>query len=235
MVFFTKREVKKKQKEPQQQITNRSERSQQDLAASMGIGIAATRGEERIMAATGLLAEAPTVFAPHNNVMNAGVLFSLPALLSQGLLKSTSIYEPLPKGFYSFVHILLLLAFMALSRIKNPEQLKKSPPGELGKVLGLNRIPEAKCLREKLSLIVSQEKAENFERILSKEWITSEECLFFYINGHVRVNHGYQANLPKKFVSRQKLCLPGTTEYWGHGLHPDGYRARASLPDEHAR
>jgi hypothetical protein len=32
------------------------------------------------MAATGLLQEAPTVFEPHNNVMNAGVLFSLPAL-----------------------------------------------------------------------------------------------------------------------------------------------------------
>jgi hypothetical protein len=180
----------------------------------MDIGIGATRGEERIMAATGLLSEASTVFEPHNNVMNAGVLFSLPALLSQGLLKATSIYEPLPKGFYSFVHILLLLAFMALSRIKNPEQLKKSPPGELGKVLGLDRVPEAKCLREKLSLIVSQQKAENFERTLSKEWITSEECLFFYIDGHVRVYHGYQANLSKKFVSRQKLCLPGTTEYW---------------------
>lgn len=146
--------------------------------------------------------------------MNAGVLFSLPALVSQGLLKATEVYEPLPKGFYSFVHILLLLAFMALSRIKNPEQLKKCPPGELGKLLGLDRIPEVKCLREKLSYIVSQEKAEIFERSLSKEWITDEGCLFFYIDGHVRVYHGYLANLSKKFVSRQKLCLSGTTEYW---------------------
>jgi len=166
------------------------------------------------MAATGTLAEASTIFEPHNNVMNAGVLFSLPALLSQGLLKATDIYDPLPKGFYGFVHILLLLAFMALSRIKNPEQLKKSPPGELGKVLGLDRVPEAKCLREKLSLIIFQQKAGTFERTLSKEWIASDECLFFYIDGHVRVYHGYLANLPKKFVSRQKLCLPGTTEYW---------------------
>ena len=26
------------------------------------------------------------------------------------------------------------------------------------------------------------------------------------------------ANLPKKFVSRQKLCLPGTTEFWVNNM-----------------
>lgn len=44
--------------------------------------------------------------------------------LQTGNLKKTKRskeYDPLPKGFYSFVHILLLLGFMALSRIKNPE------------------------------------------------------------------------------------------------------------------
>jgi hypothetical protein len=178
------------------------------------LGIGTTWVDERIMAATGMLQEAPTIFEPHNNVMNAGVLFSLPALISQGLLKAADIYAPLPKGFYGFVHILLLLAFMALSRIKNPEQLKRCPPGELGKILGIDRIPEVRCFRQKLSNIISQQKAEVFERALSREWIVKEECLFFYIDGHVRVYHGHKANLPKKFVSRQKLCLPGTTEYW---------------------
>ena len=37
---------------------------------------------------------------------------------------------------------------------------------------------------------------------------------FFYIDGHVRVYHGDKANLPKRFVSREKLCLSGTTEFW---------------------
>jgi hypothetical protein len=170
--------------------------------------------EERILAATGVIEQASTVFGPHNNVMNAGVLFSLPALISQGLLKATQVYAPLPKGFYGFIHILLLLAYMALSRIKNPEQLKRCPPGELGKVLGIDRVPEVKCLREKLSKIISQHKAESFERVLSKDWITQEACLYFYIDGHIRIYHGHQAHLPKKYVSRQKLCLSGTTEYW---------------------
>jgi hypothetical protein len=38
--------------------------------------------------------------------------------------------------------------------------------------------------------------------------------VYFYIDGHVRVYSGYEAVLQKKFDSRQKLCLEGTTEYW---------------------
>lgn len=146
--------------------------------------------------------------------MNAGVLFSLPALISQGLLKATDVYSALSAGYYGFVHVLLLFAFMALARIKNPEQLKNQPPGEWGKILGLDRIPEVNCLRKKLSQIVAQGKAEEFERTLSKSWITKEECLYFYADGHVRIYFGQEATLPKKFISRQKLCLAGTTEYW---------------------
>jgi hypothetical protein len=146
--------------------------------------------------------------------MNAGVLFSLPALISQGLLKATDIYSSLSAGYYGFVHVLLLFAFMALCRIKNPEQLKNQPPGEWGKIIGLDRIPEVNCLRKKLSQVVSQGKAEEFGRVLSESWITEEECLYFYVDGHVRIYFGQEATLSKKFVSRQKLCLAGTTEYW---------------------
>ena len=38
-------------------------------------------------------------------------------------------------------------------------------------------------------------------------------CLI-YIDGHVRVYHGKKANLSKRYVSREKLCLSGTTEFW---------------------
>jgi len=185
-----------------------------DATAGDGLGIAATRVDERMLASTGLLEMASTEFGVHNSVMNAGVLLSLPALISQGLMKATETYQEFRKGYYSFVSVLLLLAFMALSRVKNPEQLKKCKPGELGKILGLDRVPETRCLRKKLSFIVSQEKANEFGQSLSREWITKEECLYFYIDGHMRVYNGYLANLPKKYVSRQKLCLAGTAEYW---------------------
>lgn len=152
--------------------------------------------------------------SPVINVCNAGVLFLIPALLSQGLLKGVEIYGSLKKGYYGLVHILLLLAFMALSRIKNPEQLKVCKPGELGKIMGLDRVPEAKCLRLKINQIVLQGKAKTFSRILARKWITEEGCFYFYIDGHVKIYHGKKATLTKKYVSRQKLCLAGTTEFW---------------------
>ena len=35
-----------------------------------------------------------------------------------------------------------------------------------------------------------------------------------YVVGHVRLYHGKQTELPKRYVSRQRLCLRGTTDYW---------------------
>jgi len=41
-----------------------------------------------------------------------------------------------------------------------------------------------------------------------------KQASFLYIDGHVRIYYGHLANLPSKFISRQKLCLSATTEYW---------------------
>lgn len=138
----------------------------------------------------------------------------LPALFSQGLLKASTILSPLRKGYYGLMSVLLVLAFMFLSRIRCPEQLKTCKVGELGKLIGLDRVPEAKCLRDKIAQIVNQEKSDELSAVLFEAWLTSEDAAFFYIDGHVRVYHGTHAHLPKRFVSREKLCLAGTTEFW---------------------
>lgn len=103
---------------------------------------------------------------------------------------------------------------MYLCRIKNPEQFKHTNPGEFGKLLGLDRIPEAKCFRGKVKQICAQEKSWAWNRQLAKKWSTAEENSFYYIDGHVQVYHGYSARLGKKHVARQKLCLPGVQEFW---------------------
>ena len=103
---------------------------------------------------------------------------------------------------------------MALCRIKNPEQLKQHPPGELGKLLGLDRIPEVGYFRVKIKQITDQSKADELHTELFRSWTEEMPEMFFYIDGHVRVYHGEKANLPKRFVSREKLCLSGTTEFW---------------------
>lgn len=173
------------------------------------------------MASLGQLAQAPTYFKAHESVYCAGVLFSLPALESQGLYTFLETYGSLGKGYYGLSHVVLLLSMMALCRIKNPEQLKNHAPGELGKLLGLDRSPETKCLRGKIREMVSLRKAETAQQELLSFWLDRQWCDHFYVDGHVRVYHGNRAELPKRYVSRQKLCLAGSTEYWvndGRGL-----------------
>jgi hypothetical protein len=166
------------------------------------------------LAVTGTQDYAPSLFEHQESVLNAGVLFALPALISQGLDWFFKVFKPLPSGFYGLHHVILILCFMALCRIKNPEQLKKHPPGELGKLLGLDRIPEVGYFRTKIKQITDQSKSDELHAELFRWYADEMPNLFFYIDGHVRVYHGDLANLPKRFVSREKLCLSGTTEFW---------------------
>lgn len=179
------------------------------------MGIATTRAEFRAEAAFGMIQQAPVIFETSHNVCNAGVIVLLPALLAQGLLHSgEKVYNSLEAGYYGLQHILILLAFMALCRIKSPEQLKNCKPGELGKLMGLDRVPEAKRLRIKLQEIVAQGKAKEYNLNLAKAWMADEQCVCFYVDGHVKVYYGAKANLPKKHIARQKLCMAGMMEYW---------------------
>jgi hypothetical protein len=177
-------------------------------------GIGATNIEQRSKATNHELDETPIKFEACQSLPNGGVLFLLPFLMETGLFSFQKYYEELKKGYYYINFIILLLAFMYLCRIKNPEQLKRVSPGEFGKLLGIDRIPEAKCIRAKLKQISDQGKAIEWNKSLAREWAESDENEFYYIDGHIQVYHGYKATLGKKHVSRQKLCLPGMQEFW---------------------
>ena len=86
-------------------------------------------------------------FCPGHDVSTAGVLLALPALLAVGLLTHTQRYFQLPNGFYRLDTIFMLLAFMALARLKTVESLRYCSPGEWGKLLGIDRVPEVKTLQ----------------------------------------------------------------------------------------
>ena len=165
------------------------------------------------MAATGQINGATIKFIPSEGIDFGGVLFMLPSLLNTGLLSYRSHYQDL-SGYYNLDHIITGLSFLYLCRIKNPEQLKHHSPGELGKLIGLDRIPEAKKLRQKIRQISQQKQARAWNRHLAKKWVEEECNTFYYIDGHVQVYSGQKANLGKKHISRLKLCLPGMTEFW---------------------
>ena len=105
------------------------------------IGTARDRKSERIAAAMGLIDRVGTRFEHCKDVSMGGLLTGLPALCDNGLLSGLNRHLSLPKGFYSALHILMLLGFMALGRLRRPEALRHVTPGEIGKVLGLDRAP----------------------------------------------------------------------------------------------
>lgn len=180
------------------------------------MGLACTRPAERVLAAIGLLpGGATTQFQPCRDVSYGGVLCALPALAANGLLDHLACL-PVLSGYYRTLQVILLLTYMALCRIKAVEQLQYDAPGELGKLMGLDRIPEVRCLRKKLSQLSANEAPQQWAAVLSRQWMEQNPELAgtLYADGHVRLYHGRQTSLPRRYVARQRLCLRGTTDYW---------------------
>lgn len=180
------------------------------------MGLGCTREQERVEAALGELNEASPVFVPDQDVKSAGVLFALPALLLNGLLKYAKEYLSLPKGYYELQSLLIIVAFAALLRIRSFEAIRYCDAGEFGKTIGLGRIPEVRTLRSKVEYITSHGKPEEWSKELSGYWMAEDPELagILYVDGHVRVYSGIKTSLPKRYVSGQKLCLRGLTDYW---------------------
>lgn len=195
--------------------STKSDRNMIDADAAEGMGTACTRAGERILAAMGKLSGAQTRFDPCRDVPYGGILCALPALLSNGLLSGMRTLGKLG-GYYHTPHVLLLLGFMALARIKTCERLRGKAPGEFGKLMGLDRIPEVRCLRKKMDQLSGDECAERWAAELSRMWMEAEpeSVGTLYIDGHMRVYHGHKTKPPRKFVSRQRLCLRGINDYW---------------------
>ena len=165
---------------------------------------------------SGFLNGASTRFETCRDVSFGGVLCALPALAENGLFRHIDDCLAQLRGYYSTLHVIVLLAHMALCRIKAVEQLQYQPPGELGKLLGLDRVPEVRCLRYKLAALSIDDGPKKWAGLLSRDWLEAAPELAgaLYVDGHVRLYHGSLTALPKRYVARQRLCLRGTTNYW---------------------
>jgi hypothetical protein len=185
------------------------------------MGVATTRPMDRIAAATGMLDGAEISFEIADDIPNGGVLCALPALLAIGLLRHTRRHFTLPAGYYPMESIFLLLAYLALGRIPSLEQLRYQAPGEWGKLIGLDRIPEVKTLRAKTALLGDDSaRTARWSEQLARDWMEhdSQAAGVLLIDGHTRVYHGSLTKLPRRYVSRERLCLRGTTDYWVNAL-----------------
>jgi len=175
--------------------------------------MACTRVDERVFSAFGLYPVNPVRFEPCYSIPNGGVMLLIPFLVECGLLSYRTYYDE-RRGYYTFDTLLITLSFFSLLRIKSVEQSKQYNPGEFGKLIGYDRIPEVKKLRGMIQELTCAGRCEEWGKSLSIKWIDEEKPELYYVDGHVEVYHGYLAELGKKYVSRQRLCLSGMTEFW---------------------
>lgn len=88
---------------------------------------------------------------------------AVPALVQSGIFSvAEEVYGHIGPAFYGLRTTILALLMMALLRIKRPEGIKEQAPADLGRLLGLDRAPEVKTLRRKLSRLAETGKVEAF-------------------------------------------------------------------------
>jgi transposase len=178
---------------------------------------ASDRTFDRQLAYLGLLDDAAPLFREGFSVPGAGVLCALPCLVESGLFRiSRKLYGEIGPAFYGLRTTLLTFLLMALLRIKRPEHLKERDPAAFGRLLGLDRAPEVKTLRRRLTRLAAHHCAEQLGAELARLRVDQRGHLigFLYIDGHVRAYHGQRAISSRAYVARRHLAMPASTDYW---------------------
>ena len=176
----------------------------------------ADRRIDRLFAYLGLLDDAAPLFRSGARIPRAGVLLALPSLVQSGVFDcARGIYGSIGPAFYGLRTTLVALLLLALLRIKRPEALKEHAPDDLGRLLGLDRAPEVKTLRRKLTRLAALGRATSFGRALAERRVAAHGAAlgFLYVDGHVRVYHGMRS-IPKAHVARMRIAMPATSDYW---------------------
>jgi hypothetical protein len=177
----------------------------------------AGRGAERALARFGLPGEgAAPVFAAGSRYPLAGLLLALPALERAGLLAcAKATYGRLRNGFYGLAPVLLVLVFLALLREPRAEGATRADITAVGRVLGLDRAPEVKTIRRKLSELATRGKAAELQLAIARHHAAARpgELGFLYVDGHMRAYFGTR-QVQQGHVTRLKFPAPATEETW---------------------
>jgi transposase len=177
------------------------------------------RSGDRALARVGLLEDALPLFAEADQLPRAGVLLAIPLLAKNGLLEAfDKIYSrSLGSSFYGLRTLVVTLFLCALLRIKRPENLKEYAPWELGRLLGLDRAPEVKTVRRKLSRLAKTNRAKSLMEEVARLRIAEDEnrVAFLYLDGHVREYHGKHP-LSKAKKSQRQVAQRAATDTWVH-------------------
>ena len=205
-----------------------------DLAELVVLAPPVPRTAERVAARFGDLVEAPVLITQGAQLPLAGLLLALPALEMTGLLGvAGEVFGPMRKGFYGLRVTLLMAVFMALLREPRAEGATRLRPADLGRVLGLDRAPEVKTLRRKLTELASHGKGAELQAALGAHHVKMhpDAVGFLYLDGHVRVYSGTR-QLPKTHIARMRIAGPATEETWVGDAEGDPVMVITAAPSQ---
>ena len=180
----------------------------------------ADRDGERAAARWGKLPHADPVFTPAARVPLAGLLLAIPALQATGLLPCAgAVFGCLPNGFYGLDTMLIEGVLRALAGEPRAEGATRVDPVALGRVLGLDRGPEVKTIRRKITILAATGRADELLAAMAAAHVARLDAsdpdllAVFYVDGHVRAYQG-GAKIAKTHLSRLKFPAPATVETW---------------------
>jgi hypothetical protein len=178
------------------------------------------RDGERAAARWGQLTHAEPVFAPAARVPLAGLLLAIPALEATALLPcAATVFGCLRNGFYGLDTMLLEGVLRALAGEPRAEGATRIDPVALGRVLGLDRGPEVKTIRRKITDLAATGRADELLAAMAAAHVARLDksnpdlLAVFYVDGHVRAYQGAH-KVAKTHLSRLKFPAPATVETW---------------------
>jgi hypothetical protein len=180
----------------------------------------ADRSAHRAAARWGQMTHAEPVFTPAARVPLAGLLLAIPALEATGLLScAATVFGQLRNGFYGLDTMLIEGVLRALAGEPRAEGATRIDPAALGRVLGLDRGPEVKTIRRKITALAATGRADELLAAMAAAHIARLKAsnpdllAVFYVDGHVRAYQG-AAKIAKTHLSRLKFPAPATVETW---------------------
>lgn len=177
----------------------------------------APRVAERQAARAGLLRGAEPVITQGASLPLAGALLILPALAATGLLDAAAaIYGTTRAAYYGLRSLVLCVVFAALLGEPRAEGLTRLDPLDVGRLIGLDRVPEVKTLRRRMEELAGQGVADRLGEALARAHLErggEEVSGIFYVDGHVRAYHGGR-EIQKAHVTRARLAMPAVADTW---------------------
>lgn len=185
-----------------------------------GVGNPWDRSMDRALARLGYIEDAEPLFPESQRIENAGIFLALAShSMNSFVAVAKKVYVSFGAAFYGIRSMFLILAMMALLRIKNSEQLGRYNPEKMGVILGLDRAPDVKTVRRKLGTLFLRQKACVFmdelvgSRLTDDALKSESELATIYVDGHSKSYYGKFKTGSTHLAARNRVDK-AVTDYW---------------------